>query len=71
MNHNPLLVVSVDRHVGFTGSKKETTGATVRISLAAMKALSCIGDHKKSFFVLRGGLNRANDVAIEVVYPEN
>jgi len=66
-----FLLVSVHRRVDLTGSKKETTGATVRMSLAAMNALSCIGDHKKSFFGLRSGLNRANDVAIELVHSDS
>ena len=71
MNPNPLLLASVHRRVSFSGSKKETTGATVRMSLLAMKALSCIGDHKKSFFVLRSGRSGANDVAIELVHPDS
>jgi len=47
------------------------TVATVRMSLTAMKALSCIGDYKKSFFILRSGHSGATDVANELVHPDS
>jgi len=64
MNPNLLLLASIHKRVDLTGSKKETTGATVRMPFAAIKASSCTGDHKKSFLVLGSGRSGANDMAI-------
>ena len=71
MNPSPFWLASVHKCVGFTGLKKETTGATVRVSLAAVKTLSCIGDQMKSFLVLSRGHSGANSVVIELVHADN
>ena len=46
--------------VGLVISKNAKVGATVSCFLAALKALSCVEDHKKSFLLLRRGLSGAS-----------
>ena len=56
MKPRPWRLASVQSLVGLVISKNAKFGATVSCSLAALKALSCIEDHEKSFWLLRRGL---------------
>ena len=71
MKPRPWRLASVQSLVGLVISKNAKVGATVSCSLAALKALSCVEDHEKSFLLLRRGLSGASREEIVLVEADS
>ena len=67
----PSLLASVQIRVGLKASKKDRTGATVRVCFAVVNAWSCWLFQTKSLLVLRRGRNGTRAAATDSVLAES